>query len=71
MDKGLEPGVGSFDLACHVRKLESDYGVVDEFLSKGAALVCEFNGFFVADTGEADALDDDADAFVVEVCHNN
>lgn len=43
--------------------------MVNEFLTKGAALVGVFHGFFVADAGEANALDYYADAFVVEVCH--
>ena len=30
-----------------------------------------FDGFFVADAGEAEALDYYADAFVVEVCHHD
>jgi hypothetical protein len=30
-----------------------------------------FYGFFVADAGEAEALDYDAYAFVVEVCHDD
>lgn len=45
--------------------------MVDEFLAEGTALVCVFYGFFVADAGEADALDDDADALVVEVRHDD
>jgi hypothetical protein len=57
-------------LARHVCKLEADDGVVDEFFAKGAALVSVFDGFFVADAGEAETLDDDANAFVVEVGHD-
>ena len=30
-----------------------------------------FDGFFVADAGEAEALDDDSYAFVVEVRHDD
>lgn len=71
MDERFEPGIRGFDLACHVRELEADDRVVDEFLAEGAALVGVFYGFFVADAGEADALDDDADSFVVEVCHDD
>ncbi len=52
-------------------KLEPNDGVFDEFLAKGAALVCVFDGFLVADAGEADALDDDANTLVVEVGHND
>jgi len=53
----------------HMCELEPDDGVVDEFCAKGAALVGIFHAFFVADAGETEALDDYADAFVVEVCH--
>ena len=52
-------------------ELKTDDGVVDEFGAKGAALVSVFNGLFVADAGEADALNDYADPFMVEVCHYN
>lgn len=71
MDKGFEPGIGGFDLTSHVGEFESDYGVFDEFLAEGAALMGVFYGFFIADSGEAEALDDDADTFVVEVCHDD
>lgn len=43
--------------------------MVDEFCAEGVALMGVFHAFLVADAGEADALDDYADAFVVEVCH--
>jgi hypothetical protein len=56
-------------LPCHVGQLEPDDGVVDELGAEGAALVGVFHALFVADAGEAEALDDYADAFVVEVCH--
>ena len=69
VDEVFQPVVGGFDLAGHVRELQANYGVVDEFLAEGFALVGVFHGFFVADAGEADALDYYADAFVVEVCH--
>ena len=65
----LEPGLGGFNLAGHVRELETDDGVVDERLTEGATLVCVFESFLVADARETEALDDDADAFMVEVCH--
>jgi hypothetical protein len=71
VDDGLEPAVGGFDLPRHVGELEADDGVLDEFLPEGASFVGVFYGFFVADTGEADALDYDAYAFVVEVCHDD
>lgn len=71
MNEGFEPRIGGFDLTRHVCEFETDDGVVDEFLAEGATLMGVFDGFFVADAGEADALDDDADAFVVEVCHDD
>jgi hypothetical protein len=71
VDERFEPGVRGFDLACHVRELETDDGVFDELFAESAALVGVFYGFFVADAGEADTLDDDADTFVVEVCHDD
>ena len=52
-------------------ELEANDWVVDETLSEGLALVGIFDGFFVADTGESETLDDDADALVVEVCHDD
>lgn len=70
VDEVLEPVVRGFDLARHVRQLQPDDGVIDEFLAKSLALVCVFDGFLVADAGEADALDDDADSLVVEVGHD-
>ena len=54
-----------------MRELEPNDGVVDKFLAEGAALVGVFYRFFVADAGEAEALDDDADAFVVEIRHDD
>jgi len=71
VDEGLQPGVGSFDLPRHVRELETDNWVLDEFLAECPALVGVLYGFLVADAGEADALDDDTDAFVVEVRHDH
>lgn len=54
-----------------MRELETDDGVVDEFLAEGLALVGVLDGFLVADAGEAETLDDDAHAFVVEVRHDD
>lgn len=45
--------------------------MVDELFAKGLTLVGIFDGFFVTDAGEADALDDDANTLVIEVCHND
>lgn len=52
-------------------ELETDDGVLDEFLAEGSTLVGVFYGFFVADSREAKALDDNAYAFVVEVGHDD
>ena len=69
IDEVLHPVVGGFDLAGHVGEFHADDRVVDEFLAESFALVGVLHGFFVADAGEADALDYYADAFVVEVGH--
>lgn len=71
VDNVFKPIVGGFDLAGHVGELEPDDGVVNELLAEGVALVCVFHGFFVTDAREAEALDDDADTFVVEVRHED
>lgn len=71
VDDVLEPRVRRLDLARHVGELEADDGVVDELLAEGAALGAVLYGFFVADAREAEALDDDADALVVEVGHDD
>ena len=39
----------------------------DEFLAEGAAFVGVFDALLVADPGEANALDNDANPLVVEV----
>lgn len=70
-DDGLEPSVRGLDLARHVREFQPNHGVRDESLAEGAPLVRIFDGFFVADAGEAEALDYDSYAFVVEVCHDD
>ena len=70
-DQVLEPVVRCFDLTGHVRQLETDDRVIDEFFAKGAALVGVFDGFFIADAGEAEALDDDPDPLVVEIGHDD
>ena len=71
IDQVLEPVIRGLDLAGHVRELEADDGVIDEFLAEGLALVRVLDALLVADAGEADALDDDADALVVEVRHDD
>jgi hypothetical protein len=70
-DERLEPRGGGLDLSCHVCQLEPDNGVLDEFLAEGAALVGVFYGFFVANPGEADTLDDYTNTLVVEVGHDD
>ena len=52
-------------------ELEADYRVVDEAFAKGATLVSVLDRLLVADAGEAEALDNDADPFVVEVRHDH
>ena len=67
VDQRLEPGVGCFDLTSHVREFQTNDRVGDEFLAEGTAFVGVFDALFVADSGETDALDDYANAFVIEV----
>jgi hypothetical protein len=69
--QALEPSISSLDLARHLRELHADDGVVDELLAKGAALVGVLDALLVADARESHGLDDDADAFVVEVGHDD
>lgn len=70
-DDVLQPVVGGFDLAGHVGQLHTDDRVVDQALAEGLALVGVLHGLFVANTGETDTLDDDADTLVVEVGHDD
>ena len=51
-------------------EFQADDGVIDQALSECFAFVGVFDGFFIADAGEADTLDDYPNAFVVEICHN-
>jgi hypothetical protein len=67
----LKPSIGCLDLTGHVGELETNDGVLNEFLAKRATLVSVLDGFFVANTGEAEALNDDAYALVVEVGHDD
>ncbi len=71
VDQRFEPGIRGLDLSRHVREFETDDRMVDEFGAESAALVGVFHAFFVADAGEAEALDDYANALVVEVCHDD
>lgn len=71
VNHALEPVVGSFNLTSHVSELHADDGVLNELLAKGAALVGVLDGLLVADAGEAQALNDDADTLVVEVGHDD
>lgn len=52
-------------------QFHADDRVFDQILAKGSALVGIFDRFFVADSGEPQTLDDDADPFVVEICHDH
>lgn len=70
-DHIFEPVVRGFDLSRHVRKFHSDHGVVDQTLAEGLTLVRVLHGFFVADAREARTLNDNTDALVVEVRHDN
>lgn len=71
MDDVLEPIVASFNLTGHMSELETDDRVIDKTFAKCLSLVGVFDRLFVADTRETDTLDNDADAFVVEVCHDH
>lgn len=67
IDQGFEPGVRRLYLARHMCQFEPDDGMGDELLAESTPLVGVFDALFVADTGEANTLDDNANAFVVEV----
>lgn len=43
--------------------------MINEFLAESAAFVRVLDRLLVTDSGEADALDNDADALVIEVGH--
>lgn len=45
--------------------------MVDEWLTKGATLVSILHCLLVADAREAKALDDNADAFMIEIGHDD
>ena len=45
--------------------------MINKLFTEGLALVCVLDALFVADTGEADRLNDDTDALVVKVGHDN
>lgn len=63
--------MGGLDLASHVREFHADDRVVDEAFSKRLALVGVLHRLLIADAREAEALDDDADALVVEIGHDD
>ena len=52
-------------------ELEADHRVLDKLLAESAALVGVLDRLLVAHAREAQALDDDADALVVEVGHDD
>ena len=59
------------DLPCHVGKLHPDDGVINEPLSKRAALVGIFHGLVVADPRESSGLNSDSETLMVEICHDD
>lgn len=71
VDQALHPRVRGLDLAGHMRELHADNSMIDEFLAESPALMSVFDALLVADAGEADALDDDADTLMVEVRHQD
>ena len=71
VDKILKPVVGGFDLACHMREFESNDGVVDKLFPESTALMGILHRLFITDSRKADALDDDSNPFVIEVCHHH
>lgn len=52
-------------------KLETNNRMIDQLLAECTTLVCVFDGFFVADAGEPETLDDYTHTFVIEVCHDD
>ena len=52
-------------------KLQPDDWMLDELFAKGSAFVCIFDTFFEAHPREAEALNDDTNAFVVKVRHDD
>ena len=52
-------------------ELEPDDGVLDKLFAKGAAFICVLYRLLKADARESEALNDDANALVVEVGHND
>lgn len=67
----LEPVVGSLNLPGHVCKFQPDDWMVNEPFTKSTSLVSVFYRFLVADSGEANTLDDYSDTLMVEVGHNH
>ena len=67
----LEPVIRRLNLAGHVGKLEANDGVLDELLAERAPLVSVLDRLLVAHAGEAETLDNDADALVVEIGHDD
>lgn len=71
VDKVLKPVVRSLDLAGHVSKLHADDRVLHELLAESATLVGVLDALLEADTREAQRLDDNTHALVVEVGHDD
>ncbi|KAI7180580.1 acyl-CoA dehydrogenase NM domain-like protein [Hortaea werneckii] len=70
-DQALHPRIRGFDLSGHMRQLHTDDRMVDELLAKRPPLVRILHALLVADSRESQALDDDSDALVVEVGHDD
>lgn len=45
--------------------------MLNQFLAESSSFVGVFDGLLKANAGEAGALNDYANSFVVEVCHND
>lgn len=71
VDDVLQPRRRGLDLPCHVCQFHADHGMVDQLLAERLSLGCIFDRFLVAHPRESCALDDDSDALVVEVGHDD
>jgi len=54
-----------------VGKLQANNRVVNQFLAERFPLIGVFDALFEADSRETEALDDDADPFVIEIRHDD
>lgn len=67
----LEPVVGSLNLPGHVCKFQPDDRVVNEAFTESTSLVGVLYRFLIADSGEANTLNDYSDTLMVEVGHDH